>query len=81
MGVMWQGLDHSPLCNAAVKNGGAIPPFHHKSSWCGAKLNTEIYLIDKHKKIASFTAVGLRSRRINYVLRLEDLLAGVEWSA
>jgi hypothetical protein len=28
--------DHSPACSAEVKNGGAIPPLSHTSSWGGA---------------------------------------------
>jgi hypothetical protein len=28
--------DHSPPSSAEVKNGGAMPPFPHMSSWCGA---------------------------------------------
>jgi hypothetical protein len=28
--------DHSPWSSAEVKNGGAIPPLPHMSSWCGA---------------------------------------------
>jgi hypothetical protein len=26
-------VDHSPLSNTEVKNGGAIPPLSHMSSW------------------------------------------------
>jgi hypothetical protein len=28
--------DHSPLSSAEVKNGGAVPPILHMSSWHGA---------------------------------------------
>jgi hypothetical protein len=28
--------DHSPVSSAEVKNGGAIPPLSHTSSWRGA---------------------------------------------
>jgi hypothetical protein len=28
--------DHSPLSSAEVKNGGAVPPLPHTSSWHGA---------------------------------------------
>jgi hypothetical protein len=33
--VKWQGheADHSPPSNTEVKNGGAIPPLSHVSSW------------------------------------------------
>jgi hypothetical protein len=27
--------DHSPAFSSDVKNGGAIPPLPHTSSWCG----------------------------------------------
>jgi hypothetical protein len=30
------GVDNSPPTNVEVNNGGAIPPFSHKSSWRGA---------------------------------------------
>jgi hypothetical protein len=32
--------DHSPPSSAEVKNGGAIPPLPHMSSWRRAKLST-----------------------------------------
>jgi hypothetical protein len=34
-GVMWSGLqaDHSPPSTTEAKNGGAIPPLPHTSSW------------------------------------------------
>jgi hypothetical protein len=37
-GVKWPGsdLDHSPPFSAGVKNGGAISPLPHMSSWHGA---------------------------------------------
>jgi hypothetical protein len=37
-GVKQQGreVDHSPLSSAEVKNGGAIPPLLHMSSWHSA---------------------------------------------
>jgi hypothetical protein len=37
-GVKWQGCeaDHSPQSSAKVKNGGAIPPLLHMSSWHNA---------------------------------------------
>jgi hypothetical protein len=42
-GVVFPGLkrqrresDHSPPSSAEVKNGGAIPPLPHTSSWRGA---------------------------------------------
>jgi hypothetical protein len=39
-GVMRQDRegDHSPTSSAEVKNGGAISPLHHTSSWFGAEL-------------------------------------------
>jgi hypothetical protein len=30
--------DHSPPSSTEVKNGGAIPPLPHISSWCSAEL-------------------------------------------
>jgi hypothetical protein len=38
--VKWPGLktDDLPTCNADVKNGGAIPPLPHMTSWHSAKL-------------------------------------------
>jgi hypothetical protein len=38
LGVQQPGreVDHSPPSSAEVKNGGAIPPLAHTSSWCGA---------------------------------------------
>jgi hypothetical protein len=40
LGVKRQGheTDHSPLSSAKVKNGGAILPLPHTSSWHGAYL-------------------------------------------
>jgi hypothetical protein len=37
-GVKWPGrvVDHSPPPSAGVKNGGAIPPLLHMSSWNSA---------------------------------------------
>jgi hypothetical protein len=32
-GVKRPGRDHSPPSSAEVKNGGAMPPFPHMSSW------------------------------------------------
>jgi hypothetical protein len=32
--------DHSPPSSVEVKNGGAIPPLPHMSSWRGAELST-----------------------------------------
>jgi hypothetical protein len=34
-GIKWPGeeADHSPPSSAKVKNGGAIPPLPHTSSW------------------------------------------------
>jgi hypothetical protein len=29
-------VDHSPPSSATVKNGGAVPPLPHTSSWCGS---------------------------------------------
>jgi hypothetical protein len=29
-------IDHSPLSSAKIKNGGAIPPIPHMSSWQSA---------------------------------------------
>jgi hypothetical protein len=38
LGAKWlrREADHSPPSSAEVKNGGAIPPLPHKSSWRGA---------------------------------------------
>jgi hypothetical protein len=40
MEVKWLGheADHSPPTSAKVKNGGAILPFPHMSSWHSAQL-------------------------------------------
>jgi hypothetical protein len=37
-GVKWPGREanYSPACSAEIKNGRAIPPLPHMSSWCGA---------------------------------------------
>jgi hypothetical protein len=37
-GIKWQEreADHSPAPSADVKNGGAIPPLPHTTSWIGA---------------------------------------------
>jgi hypothetical protein len=37
-GIKWQGceMDHSPPSSVEVKNGGAIPPLPHMTSWHGA---------------------------------------------
>jgi hypothetical protein len=32
--------DHSPPSSAEVKNGGAVPPLLHMSSWHGAQMKT-----------------------------------------
>jgi hypothetical protein len=49
MGVKWPGreADHSPPSSAEVKNGGAIPPLPHKSSWHSV-------LLIKHREKLTF---------------------------
>jgi hypothetical protein len=34
---LWRKADQSNLSSAEVKNGGAIPPLPHTSSWRGAQ--------------------------------------------
>jgi hypothetical protein len=38
-----QKADHSPPSGAKLKDGGAIPPLPHMSSWHSAQLNTGAY--------------------------------------
>jgi hypothetical protein len=40
--------DHSPPSSAKVKNGGAIPPLPHTSSWRGAQLIKHMENISKY---------------------------------
>jgi hypothetical protein len=60
----WREADHSPPSSAEVKNGGAITPLPHTSSWRGVQLietinNVKIFYV-MTENIFKTTASGER---------------------
>jgi hypothetical protein len=60
--VKWLGLesDHSPPSSGEVKNGGAIPPLSHMSSWCRTGANLPYLRLSKF--LPNYTASHTRGQ-------------------
>jgi hypothetical protein len=65
--VKWPGLESDHLPPSSVKNGGAIPPLPHMSSWHGAyQLNTATSFYFTRGASVKFVGHNSNVRRLTF---------------